>query len=93
MKNLLALFLLAASIGTSCRLASNIFEKKTPHEAYADRLDKKDIDETPEGREWIAVSKRALQDAQTIELPYRQTGYFPADKPHALGLKFKAAVG
>jgi murein DD-endopeptidase MepM/ murein hydrolase activator NlpD len=93
MKNIAAFFLLIALIGTSCRLVNNIFEKKTPHEEYADRLDRKDIDETPEGREWIAVSKRVLQDAQTVELPYRQNGYFHADKPHALGLRFKATFG
>ncbi|MDB5192250.1 MAG: family peptidase [Segetibacter sp.] len=93
MKNFVPFLLLVALVGTSCKSVKNIFDAKTPHEKYSKKLDKKDIDETPAGREWIAVSKRALDDAQSIELPYRQIGYFHPDKPRALGLKFKANFG
>jgi murein DD-endopeptidase MepM/ murein hydrolase activator NlpD len=70
-----------------------VLDKKTAHEKYARQLDKKDVDETPEGREWVAVSKRALENAQKIELPYKHIGYFHADKPRALGLKFQVGFG
>lgn len=93
MKNITPFILLVALLATSCKSVKNVLDRKTPHEKYAKKLDKKDVDETPEGREWIAVSKRALEDAQSVDLPYRQNGYFHADKPRSLGLKFKANMG
>ncbi|HEX8355978.1 MAG TPA: M23 family metallopeptidase [Segetibacter sp.] len=92
-RNLTAFILLIAVLSTSCRTVKKIFDKPTPHEKYAGKLDDKDIDETPEGRQWLAVSKRALENAPLIVLPYRHNGFFHADKPHALGLKFKANFG
>jgi murein DD-endopeptidase MepM/ murein hydrolase activator NlpD len=56
-------------------------------------LDDNDLDKTPEGRQWLAVSKTALADAQPIALPYRQHGYFAPGKARALGLKFTARRG
>lgn len=93
MKNITPFILLVALLATSCKSVKNVLDRKTPHEKYAKKLDKKDVDETPEGREWIVVSKRALEDAQSVDLPYRQNGYFHADKPRSLGLKFKANMG
>ncbi|HTM92620.1 MAG TPA: M23 family metallopeptidase, partial [Flavisolibacter sp.] len=49
--------------------------------------------DTPEGRAWLAASKKALEAPQAIQLPYRQTGYFQSDKPRSLGLKFRAKQG
>jgi murein DD-endopeptidase MepM/ murein hydrolase activator NlpD len=94
MKHLSSLLLIAV-ISFSCNSGLNkIFDgKKTPHEKYAERLDDKDLDKTPEGRAWLEASQRALLDAQPIPLPYRQNGYFQYDKPRSLGLKFRAKQG
>jgi murein DD-endopeptidase MepM/ murein hydrolase activator NlpD len=94
MKKLTTLFLLAAVVSVSCNSRlSGLFEKKTPHETYAEKLDDDDLDKTPEGRLWMAASEAALDHAVTVKLPYRQAGRFPADKPRALGLKFTARQG
>jgi len=95
MKNTNLLFLLIALIGLSCNsMVHKIFDgHKTPHEQYAERLKDKDIDDRPEGREWLAASRRALEDPQTIALPYRQNGYFQSDKPRSIGLQFHAKQG
>lgn len=94
MKNLPFLFILLSlysfSCGTSLR---NIFGTETPHEAYAEKLDDRGLDKTPEGRAWLAASKTALETPVTASLPYRQQGYFHADKPRALGLQFTAKRG
>lgn len=66
---------------------------KTPHEKYADKLEDKHLDDTPEGRQWFAAAKTALQDPLTIQLPYKQNGIFPNDKPRSLGLQFHAKQG
>jgi len=95
MKRITPILLLVACIGFSCSSTLHkIFDsKKTPHEQYADKLEDKNLDNTPEGREWIAASKKALEDPQNIELPYRQAGYFQPDKPRSLGLRFHARQG
>lgn len=95
MKQANPILLLAAIISFSCNSTLNkIFsEKKTPHEKYAEKLEDKDLDDTPEGRLWMAASKKALEAPHTIQLPYRQNGYFQQDKPRSLGLQFHAKQG
>ena len=80
-------FLLPAGLFfLSCN--SSIFYKKTAHEAYASK-----VDDSPEGQQWVTVSKNILLSQQNISLPYRQFGYFPTDKPRALSLGFNAKPG
>jgi murein DD-endopeptidase MepM/ murein hydrolase activator NlpD len=95
MKNtvILQLLLIAVFIASCGSSVPRLFSKKTPHEKYAEKLDDTNQEETPAGRQWLAASKTALQDPQTVELPYKQLGVFGADKPRALGLKFKAKRG
>ena len=94
MKNTLVTILLAGLIAASCSSTSrSIFNKKTPHDKYAELLDDNDLDKTPAGRQWLAASKAALEDAQQVQLPYRQHGYFAPDKSRALGLRFTAKRG
>lgn len=92
MRNVIAALLLLAAAGPGCK-STGIFGKRSPHDEYVKKLDKTDLEETPEGRLWLAASKAALEDAQVVELPYRQNGYFGGDKPRALGLKFSANRG
>lgn len=93
MRNIFTAVLLISILGSGCSPISNIFGKKTPHERYAKKLDKTDLEETPAGREWLAASKAALDNPHEVELPYSHNGYFGADKPRALGLKFTAERG
>jgi murein DD-endopeptidase MepM/ murein hydrolase activator NlpD len=87
--------MLVACISFSCGTTLHkIFDSnKTPHEEYAEKLEDKNLDNTPEGRAWLAASKKALEAPQAIQLPYRQKGYFQSDKPRSLGLKFRAKQG
>jgi murein DD-endopeptidase MepM/ murein hydrolase activator NlpD len=94
MKNILASLLASGLIAASCSsLSKNIFSKKTPHEKYEEKLDDNSLDKTPEGKQWLTASKIALENAQLVQLPYGQHGYFAADKPRALGLRFSAKRG
>lgn len=95
MKRISPILLLVACISFSCSSTLHkIFDSnKTPHEEYAEKLEEKNLDDTPQGRAWLAASKKALEVPQTIQLPYRQIGYFQPDKPRSLGLKFHAKQG
>jgi peptidoglycan LD-endopeptidase LytH len=77
----------------SCKTASRIFRKETPHEQYESSLDRSGLEHTPLGRQWLAAAQSALDYPQPILAPYRQSGFFPIDKPRALGLKFSARQG
>ncbi len=95
MKQTSLFLLLVAFISFSCSSTINkIFnENKTPHEKYADKIEDSKLDDTPEGRLWLAASKKALEAPHAIQLPYRQNGYFHSDKPRSLGLQFHAKFG
>ncbi|GEO07886.1 M23 family metallopeptidase [Segetibacter aerophilus] len=93
MKKFLSYLAVIVLLGTSCKSVKNIFAAKTPHEKYAEKLEDRHLDETPEGRQWLALSKRALEDAQAIQLPYRQNGHFHSDRPGALALEFEGKFG
>lgn len=74
---------------SSCNNAINrIFGKRTPHELYGRK-----VEDSPEGKQWLAVSKKILTSPQVVELPYKQAGYFPTGKPRALALQFAARQG
>ncbi len=94
MKHLSILFLLLSLYSFSCgKSIRDVFGKKTPHEVYAEELDDRNLDKTPEGRAWLQASKLALENPVKVSLPYRQAGVFHADKPRALGLQFAARAG
>ena len=95
MKHTRPFFVLISLISISCNSTLNkIFsDSKTPHEKYAEKMEDKNLDDTPEGRLWLAASKKALEAPHAIELPYRLNGQFKNDKPRSLGLKFRARCG
>lgn len=94
MKNVAIFFLLISIYSFSCgSKLKNVFGNRTPHEKYADKLDDRDLDKTPEGRAWLQASKAALDNPIEVSLPYRQQGAFHPDKPRALGLQFTARAG
>jgi len=72
----------------SCNSSVKLWGKRTAHEKYADK-----IENTPEGKRWIAVSKVTLESPVKIQLPYRHVGHFPAGQPRALTLEFKTRQG
>lgn len=87
--NLLRILLLPILfLSASCNSSVKLWGRKTAHEAYADKIEK-----SPEGKQWIAVSKNTLMTPYAINLPYRQIGYFPATDPKALTLAFPAKHG
>lgn len=78
----------------SCTLSSpGIFSKTSLHEQYGKKLTEAGLKETALGRQWFAAANKALTSPVKITLPYKEVGYFPADKPRAVGLQFSAKRG
>lgn len=87
----LLLVLTVSSCSTSG--PSGLFGKKSPHQQYGDKLKDAGLAETALGKKWFEAASRSLQSPLTVALPYKETGYFPADEPKAVGLIFTGKRG
>jgi murein DD-endopeptidase MepM/ murein hydrolase activator NlpD len=88
------LLLMAATTLFACSTSKKgLFAKKTAHEQYATQITDAGLNTTTLGRLWFAAAEKALVRPMTISLPYRETGYFAAEKPDAAGYIFSAKRG
>jgi peptidoglycan LD-endopeptidase LytH len=88
------LFVITAAIVQSCTTSGpGLFAKKSPHEQYADKINNAGLNKTALGKLWLRAAEAGLTRPLTVNLPYRETGYFPAERPQALGLRFTANRG
>lgn len=93
-KHFTLVILLVSLFTVSCNSRiKHLFGKKTPRERYEQKMDELDLDETPEGREWKAVSVRSLAEPVSMTVPFNIRGQFPVGKPRALGFEFRAKRG
>jgi murein DD-endopeptidase MepM/ murein hydrolase activator NlpD len=70
-----------------------IFQKDTPHEAYARSLRRAGLASSTLGQAWQAAADRALRDSLVVTLPFTETGYFRPDQPTAAGYRFAVRAG
>lgn len=91
----LSIVLLVSTL-TSCEIfgpGQGIFTSPSPHDKYAQSLKTANLDKTALGTLWLAASERSLRDSLLITLPYRESGYFPAQSPLAVGYRVQAERG
>jgi peptidoglycan LD-endopeptidase LytH len=81
------------SIICSCKSGTMLFGKRSLHDQYGQRLTDAGLANTSMGRQWFSSANLALKKPQTVSLPYKEAGYFPADRPRAAGLLFSAKRG
>lgn len=72
---------------------TSLFRSPSPHEQYGQSLKEARLDRTALGTDWLAAGERALRDSLTITVPYRESGYFSASKPFAVGYRMSAQRG
>jgi murein DD-endopeptidase MepM/ murein hydrolase activator NlpD/SH3-like domain-containing protein len=70
-----------------------LFGKRSPHDNYAEKLKSAGLDQTELGRQWFGAANQSLLSPLTVNLPYSETGYFPANEAKAVGLIFTARRG
>ncbi|MGN6510220.1 MAG: peptidoglycan DD-metalloendopeptidase family protein [Chitinophaga sp.] len=86
--------LLALLFCIACSTARRgLFEKRTPHEQYGHDLTSAGLNETALGSAWFGAAEKALASPSSVTLPYRETGYFPAEMPGAAGYAFAVRRG
>jgi hypothetical protein len=70
-----------------------LFKKLSPHDQYAQRLKAAGLDGTSMGSAWLRQADESLLKPLSIQLPYRETGYFPEDHIRVSALRFEAKRG
>jgi murein DD-endopeptidase MepM/ murein hydrolase activator NlpD len=77
----------------SCKSPAGLFKKQSAHEQYSKKVSDAGLKATSMGNLWFVAADKALSQPISVTLPYRQIGYFAADKPRAVGLQFSANRG
>ncbi|WP_207531643.1 M23 family metallopeptidase [Desertivirga arenae] len=72
---------------------SGIFGKKSPHEQYGQKLADAGLKQTVLGKLWLQQAEESLEKPLLVTIPYKEAGYFPAEKPRAVSLKFETKRG
>ena len=89
-----SLLLVAALAGCSTNtLINRLTLAPSPHESYADGLRGANLAETALGRDWTQASERALTHPLSVALPLNESGYFPAERPTAVGYRLELQRG
>lgn len=85
---LLTTFFSCNSIGPA-----GLFKKMSPHEAYSDRLKTAGLQQTAMGNAWLQTADQSLSKALHISIPYKETGFFAAERVQAATFQFEAKRG
>jgi len=90
----LGIVIMVIILSAGCRSPGiDIFEKKSPHDEYGQRLKKAGLDETAVGKAWFSLADLSLKQPVNINLPYKESGFFNAEKPDAAGYSFAVRRG
>lgn len=96
MKVLRISYLLAimAILFSACKSGPfNLLKPSSPHAQYERKLLNAGLDKSTMGGGWITKANTLLQTAAVINVPYKETGYFAADKIDGASFRFKLQRG
>ncbi len=85
---LLSVFFSCNSIGPA-----GLFKKMSPHETYGSRLKTAGLQQTAMGSSWLQTADQSLGKALKISIPYKETGFFAAERIQAATFQFEAKRG
>ena len=94
MKSRHAVFFLLSLILYSCKSGTiNLFKPASPHEQYKRKLISAGLEKTAMGKAWITTADQSLLQTLPIKIPFKETGYFAAEKIPAIAYRFTATRG
>ena len=65
----------------------------TAHERYTHMLRSAGLEATALGRDWMAAAEGSLRAPHAVSLPFRESGYLPAEEATAVAYRFSARRG
>jgi len=71
----------------------NLLKTASPHQQYERKLVNAGLNQSSMGERWITKANSLLQNASTVKVPYKETGYFASDKVDGASLKFNLQRG
>lgn len=87
-------FLVAICFVSSCKSGPfNLLKPASPHQQYERKLLNSGLNQSMMGGGWISKANSLLQNASGIKVPYKETGYFAADKIDGASFKFRLERG
>jgi len=72
---------------------AGLFKKMSPHDTYGNRLKTAGLQQTAMGNEWLQTADQSLGKAMHIAIPYKETGFFAAEKVRAATFQFEGKRG
>lgn len=79
---------------SSCKTGPvNLFKTASPYELYQGKLTTAGLDKTAIGMAWINAGKQSITRAVSIKIPYKEQGYFPAERVPATAFRFNGIRG
>ena len=91
--SLIALLITWIAACTGVGPTTGLLRSPSPHDQYGQSLKAAKLDKTALGADWLAAGERALRDSLKITVPYRESGYFSANKAVAVGYRMDAQRG
>ena len=92
-RTFLLLVMLIVSINSCTTSKSPLFAKRSPHEKYGEGLRNAGLANTQLGNAWFAAAAKSITQPQVVAVPYKESGFFAAEKPAAFGYLFSAKRG
>ena len=83
-------------IVAGCKDGIPLFDPPPPpsaHERYALGLEKAGLDSTALGRDWLAAANSSVRQPLSVNLPFREAGYFAASEARAVGYAVRLREG
>lgn len=78
----------------SCKTGPvNLFKTASPYELYQRKLSNAGLDKTAMGKAWIDAGQESISKALRIKVPYKEQGYFPAERVAATAFRFDVTRG
>lgn len=90
-----ALWMLLLATLFSCNSIepAGLFKKMSPHDTYGNRLKTVGLQQTAMGSAWLQTADQSLGKALPITIPYKETGFFAAERIQAATYRFEAKRG
>src|SRR5687768_11319231 len=91
-----ALAIALAAFVAACRDGIPLFEAPPPasaHERYAKGLEKAGLDSSALGRDWLAAATASIRQPLSVNLPFREAGYFAASEARAVAYAIQLREG